>query len=192
MPVTINLSGRSLQDHRTTSQLLHLLDLADLPATALRVEITEQALLDDPITATKVLSQLRAQGAEVSIDDFGTGYSSLSLLRQLPIDELKIDGMFVAGLCNQDAMLVRSIIDLGHALGLRVVAEGIETQEELDVLMGLGCDRGQGFLFGQPVPADEFATLLTSSTTLRPRSTLRSTDGATVTQLASRRIIAPR
>jgi diguanylate cyclase (GGDEF)-like protein len=192
MPVTINLSGRSLQDHRTTSQLLHLLDLADLPATALRVEITEQALLDDPITATKVLSQLRAQGAEVSIDDFGTGYSSLSLLRQLPIDELKIDGMFVAGLCNQDAMLVRSIIDLGHALGLRVVAEGIETQEELDVLMGLGCDRGQGFLFGQPVPADEFANLLTSSTTLRPRQTLRPTDGATVTQLASRRIIAPR
>ena len=89
-------------------------------------------------------------------------------------------------------MLVRSIIDLGHALGLRVVAEGIETQEELDVLIGLGCDRGQGFLFGQPVPADEFAILLRSATTLWPRRPLLTTDGATVTQLASRRTVAPR
>jgi diguanylate cyclase (GGDEF)-like protein/PAS domain S-box-containing protein len=193
MPVTINLSGRSLQDHRTTSQLLHLLDLADLPASALRVEVTEQSLLDDPITAAKVLSQLRSQGAEVSIDDFGTGYSSLSLLRQLPIDELKIDGTFVAGLCSQDAMLVRSIIDLGHALGLRVVAEGIESQEELDVLIGLGCDRGQGFFFGQPMPADAFADLLTTAPkgfgTRRPALTQT---GATVTQLSSRRTAGPR
>lgn len=193
MPVTINLSGRSLQDHRTTSQLLHLLDLADLPASALRVEITEQALLDDPITAAKVLSQLRAQGAEVSIDDFGTGYSSLSLLRQLPIDELKIDGTFVAGLCSKDAMLVRSIIDLGHALGLRVVAEGIESQEELDVLVGLGCDRGQGFFFGQPMPADEFADLLTAAPRgLGSRRPALTQTGATVTQLSSRRTAAPR
>lgn len=191
LSVTINLSARSLQDHRTTSQLLHLLELADLPARALRVEITEKALLEDPVTAAKVLSQLRSEGAEVSIDDFGTGYSSLSLLRRLPIDEIKIDGTFVAGLCSQDAMLVRSIIDLGHALGLRVVAEGIESQEALDVLIGLGCDRGQGFLFGQPVAADSFLDLVNvAPRALRQRVNARD-DFATVTQLVSRRSVAP-
>jgi diguanylate cyclase len=196
LSVTINLSHQSLHDHRTTSQLLHLLDLADLPPSALRVEVTEQALLDDPAVACLVLSQLRTAGTEVSIDDFGTGHSSLSLLRQLPIDELKIDGSFVTSLSPHDTSLVRSIIDLGHALGLRVVAEGIETALVRDILIGLGCDRGQGYFLGQPMTPDEFFNLVIST----PRAAGRRTPAqlsdsaagvATVTHLAARRAVGP-
>ncbi len=192
LSVTINLSSESLHDHRTASQLLHLLELADLPASALRVEVTEQALLDDPATAAQVLSTLRAAGTEVSIDDFGTGYSSLSLLRQLPIDELKIDNTFVSALTPHDTSLVRSIVDLGHALGLRVVAEGIESQSVCDILAGLGCDRGQGFYLGQPMTPDQFFDVAVASP--RPwsrwspgRPEASHARGATVTQLSTRR-----
>jgi diguanylate cyclase len=188
--ITINLTQHALQDHSTVAQLLHLLDLAELPARLLRVELTEQALLQDPAAATRVLSELRTHGAEVAIDDFGTGYSSLSLLRQMPIDELKIDNTFITRLSPHDTGLVRSIIDLGHALGLRVVAEGIESPLVRDVLVGLGCDRGQGYYFGPAVDAESFLELLRNAAPIvaRPGSP-RSVGGATVTNLASRRAL---
>jgi len=160
LSVTVNLSVRNLYDAQLGSWLLRLLERIDLPASALRVELTESALMDDPVLATSVLASLRARGTEVSIDDFGTGYSSLSMLRRLPVDELKIDKSFVQDLEQRDATLVRSIIDLGHALGLRVVAEGVESSRVLETLADLGCDRAQGYLIGKPLPADRFLDLV--------------------------------
>ena len=160
LSVTVNLSVHNLYDAQLGSWLLRLLDRYDLPASALRVELTESALMDDPVLATSVLASLRARGTEVSIDDFGTGYSSLSMLRRLPVDELKIDKSFVQDLEQRDATLVRSIIDLGHALGLRVVAEGVESARVLATLADLGCDRAQGYLIGKPMPAERFLELV--------------------------------
>jgi diguanylate cyclase (GGDEF)-like protein/PAS domain S-box-containing protein len=160
MSVTVNLSVRNLYDPQLGSWLIRMLERVGLPPAALRVELTESALMDDPVLATSVLASLRARGTEVSIDDFGTGYSSLSMLRRLPVDELKIDRSFVQDLEQRDATLVRSIIDLGHALGLRVVAEGVESARVLATLAELGCDRAQGYLISRALPSDRFLELV--------------------------------
>ncbi len=131
------------------------LERGGLEPSSLCLEITETALMADPAAGLKVLQDLRALGVRLAIDDFGTGYSSLSYLKRFPVDVLKIDRSFVDGLGEdpEDTAIVTAIISLSRALGLRVVAEGVETRRQLDELRRLGCDRAQGFMFARPRPA---------------------------------------
>ena len=118
--------------------------------------------MQDAESSIQVLRQLSDLGVRISVDDFGTGYSSLSYLRRLPLDKLKIDRSFIREVAasRDDAEIVRAIVSLAHSLHLKVIAEGVETAEQLTFLRGLGCDQYQGFLCSPPVPADEFVTLL--------------------------------
>jgi diguanylate cyclase (GGDEF)-like protein len=155
--VSVNVSTRSLLDHDLLTIIKTLLARLDLHASALQLEITESRIVADLPRARAALEELRAMGVMIAIDDFGTGYSSLSQLQQLPVDEIKIDRSFVTRMetDRQDAVLVHSIIDLGRNLGLRVTAEGVETENVKDVLAELGCDYAQGFHVGRPVVAQE-------------------------------------
>ena len=125
-------------------------------------EITESLLLSDSEYVLQALMRLRTLGIELSIDDFGTGYSSLSRLKRLPVNELKIDQSFIKDMTDNfdDQIIVRSIIDLAHNLGLSVVAEGVETAEALDALKKLGCDIAQGYLISKPLPENDFENFL--------------------------------
>jgi EAL domain-containing protein (putative c-di-GMP-specific phosphodiesterase class I) len=122
----------------------------------LELELTESAAVESLDVTAAELNELRAVGVRCSIDDFGTGYCGLSYLSRLPIDVLKIDKSFIHAMTVADASIVKAIIALGHSLGLRVVAEGVETQEQLAYLAERGCDEIQGYLFSKPVPAHEF------------------------------------
>ncbi|HEX5756660.1 MAG TPA: EAL domain-containing protein, partial [Arenimonas sp.] len=124
-----------------------------VPAQRLILEVTEGALMRDVDFAIRTLQRLRAGGMRLSIDDFGTGYSSLAQLKRLPVDELKIDKSFVLQLVegSDDAVIVRSTIELGHNMGLKVIAEGVENQVGLDLLASYGCDLAQGYFFSPPV-----------------------------------------
>ena len=130
-----------------------------VPAGALELEITESVIMIDPKRAREVLEALRALGLRIAVDDYGTGYCALAYLRDLPIDELKIDRSFIAHVTTdrRSAAIVRSTIELAHALGLKVVAEGIEDQQALNALAAFGCDYAQGYHFSRPVPAEAFA-----------------------------------
>lgn len=160
LPVAVNLSARNLYHPRLLAIILLALEREGVPTSAFRIEITESELMDDPSTAMVVLQQLRDHGVQVSIDDFGTGYSSLSYLRDLPIDEIKIDRSFVADITDGDDVVVRSIIDLGHALGVDVLAEGVETVQQWHHLRRLGCDVGQGYLISRPLNFDALVRFL--------------------------------
>jgi EAL domain-containing protein (putative c-di-GMP-specific phosphodiesterase class I) len=129
----------------------------NVPGELLECEISEDTVMGDPRRATEVLERLRALGVRLSLDDFGTGHSSLSYLKSLPLDEVKIDQSFVTGMAldPSDAAIVRSTIDLARHLGLDVVAEGVETEDVLEVLVSLDCDVAQGFLLSRPLPADQ-------------------------------------
>ena len=155
--VSVNVSTRSLLDHDLPVIIGGLLKRLDLHASALQLEITESRIVADLPRARAALDELRAMGVMIAIDDFGTGYSSLSQLQQLPVDEIKIDRSFVTRMetDRQDAVLVHSIIDLGRNLGLRVTAEGVETENVKQVLARLGCDYAQGFHVGRPALAAE-------------------------------------
>jgi diguanylate cyclase len=155
MPVAVNLSTRTLLDHTFSDEVRRLLQYWRLPPRLLTFEITESALMGDPARAAELLADLSDLGVQLAIDDFGTGYSSLSSLRMLPVHELKIDRSFVRDMLSQpqDASIVRAIIDLGHTLGLRVVAEGVEDEETAHELARLGCDVGQGYHLGMPTTA---------------------------------------
>jgi diguanylate cyclase (GGDEF)-like protein len=157
--VAVNLSVRNLYDRGLGPWLSELLASSGLPPESLTLEITENEFMDDPRLAIEVLGEAKAMGASTSIDDFGTGYSSLAYLKHLPLDEIKIDCAFVRGMRSEtsDAVIVRSIIDLGHDLGLSVVAEGVEDAETAQLLTSLGCDRAQGFHLGRPVLPTELA-----------------------------------
>jgi diguanylate cyclase (GGDEF)-like protein len=178
--VSVNVSTRSLLDHDLPVVIGALLARLDLHASALQLEITESRIVADLPRARAALEQLRAMGVGIAIDDFGTGYSSLSQLQQLPVDEIKIDRSFVTRMetDRQDAVLVHSIIDLGRNLGLRVTAEGVETENVKEVLARLGCDYAQGYYVGRPVVAEECERYL------GPPS-LPAARGATVIALAS-------
>jgi diguanylate cyclase (GGDEF)-like protein len=155
--VSVNVSTRSLLDHDLAVVIGALLARLDLHASALQLEITESRIVADLPRARAALDELRAMGVMIAIDDFGTGYSSLTQLQQLPVDEIKIDRSFVTRMetDRQDAVLVHSIIDLGRNLGLRVTAEGVETENVKQVLAKLGCDYAQGFHVGRPTVAAE-------------------------------------
>ncbi len=158
LPVAVNLSVRNLHDPRLVERIEALLETWRVPAELLELEITEGALVEDPETARGVLARLRAHGCKIYIDDFGTGYSSLSYLVSLPVHALKIDRSFIVQMAakKEARTVVSSIISMAHGLGLRVVAEGVEREQERDALIALGCDDAQGFLLGRPVPADTF------------------------------------
>jgi len=156
--VSVNLSTRDLLDPGLPATVASLIDLASLPPDYLCLEITESGFMDEPAKALDVLHKLRTLGLSLAIDDYGTGYSSLAYIRRLPITELKIDRAFVLELAHSqgDAQIVRSTIELGHRLGLKVVAEGVEDQPVVAVLAEMGCDRIQGYVFGKPMPAEAF------------------------------------
>lgn len=136
------------------------------PASRLIIEITEESLIADQGQARTILTRLRQAGIRLSVDDFGTGYSSLAYLRDLPIDELKLDRSFVAGMREspRSVKLVRSIIALAHGQGMSVVAEGVEDDDTLQDLAGLGCDLAQGLHLCRPVPAAQLMAWLTART----------------------------
>ena len=136
-----------------------------VPASALELEITESTIIADPAATEAVLNRLASLGIDIAIDDFGTGYSSLAYLKRLPVDELKIDKSFVLGMASDenDAVIVRSIVELGRNLGLRVVAEGVETRQLWDQLRALGCDVAQGFYLGRPMTAEQLTKHLAES-----------------------------
>ncbi|MGA2924707.1 MAG: EAL domain-containing protein [Solirubrobacteraceae bacterium] len=159
---SVNLSTRSLLDQDLPAMIRDLLKRFTVPPASLQLEITESRFLADVDRARTVLDELRAMGVTFAIDDFGTGFSSLSQLQQLPFDEIKIDRSFVMRMESDrdDAVLVRSIIELARNLGLHVTAEGVETASVQRALRDLGCDFAQGFHVGRPVPADECRRLL--------------------------------
>jgi diguanylate cyclase (GGDEF)-like protein len=160
--VGVNLSARNLLDVHLPDTVGDLLTRWEVPPSLLELEITESTILADPVRAMNILSRLNGMGIKLAIDDFGTGYSSLAYLKRLPVDELKIDKSFVQGMEDDenDAVIVRSTIDLGRNLGLRVVAEGVETASAWNRLAALGCDVAQGYYVSRPVPAGELAAWL--------------------------------
>jgi diguanylate cyclase (GGDEF)-like protein len=162
MHVAVNLSPNTLLDDTLAEVITRLLAANDVPATVLTLEITEGTLMADPDGSLVTLQRLRGLGIKISIDDFGTGYSSLGRLRELPIDEVKIDKSFVRNAAHdhRDRALIRSIVQLGHALGLRVVAEGVEDEATLRYLAETGCDYVQGYHVSRPLPADKFTAWL--------------------------------
>lgn len=157
--LAINLSTRDLLDLEFPARLDALLAQYQMPATAFCLEITESAIMDDPLRAQATLNLLSERGFKLSIDDFGTGYSSLAYLKSLPVDELKIDKSFVMNMetDEDDAKIVRSTVDLAHNLGLTVVAEGVENALIWDKLKALACDEAQGYFMSKPIAAHTFA-----------------------------------
>ena len=160
--VAVNLSARNLLDVALPEEVAALLAEHDVPPRCLELEVTESTLMSDPLRACGVMQRLSDMGIALAIDDFGTGYSSLALLRQLPVDTLKIDRGFVMQMDTQDddAMIVRSTIGLAHSLGLRTVAEGVETESVLEDLRALGCDMLQGYHLSRPLPCAELEAWL--------------------------------
>ncbi len=160
--VAVNVSPRRLLDLTFPDEVADLLATWDVPATRLVIEITESTIMADPVHALQVLSRLNATGVQLAIDDFGTGYSSMAYLRNLPVHELKVDRSFVTHMTSNasDATIVRSTLNLGHNLGLRVVAEGVEDRATLLELDALGCDAIQGYYISKPMPADDLGRWL--------------------------------
>jgi len=159
LKISVNLSTRDLLDQDLPGKFMAILDRHKLSPASFCLEITESAIMDDPVRAQQTLERLHAMGVDLSIDDFGTGYSSLAYLKRLPVDELKIDKSFVLNMENDvgNAKIVRSTIDLGHNMGLRVVAEGIESEAVWRLLAALGCDQGQGYFMSRAIPGEQMA-----------------------------------
>lgn len=157
LTVSVNLSARQLRESNFADDVLRVLHESGLAPESLILEVTESVLVEDIERASAILAQLRGQGIRIAIDDFGTGYSSLSYLRTLPVDIIKLDRSFVTSIASSSSMsaVARSVVSLADALGLIVVAEGIETVAQLDELVRLGCGLGQGFYFSAPIPGRE-------------------------------------
>jgi len=156
--LAVNVSAKSLQEQVLPAKVHGFLDKWKVDSRFLKIEITESSIMADPNHALEIMSTLQSLGIRLSIDDFGTGYSSLVHLRQLPVDEIKIDKSFVMGMTtvDDDAAIVRTVIDLAHNLRKQVCAEGVENQETWWRLADLGCDLVQGYFISKPIPADEF------------------------------------
>jgi EAL domain-containing protein (putative c-di-GMP-specific phosphodiesterase class I) len=162
--IAVNLSSVQFSDPALAERVEEIARVVGVPLDYLELEVTESMLLVDSDAALKTLTALRARGVKIAIDDFGTGYSSLSYLRRLPLDKLKLDQSFIRDAGNEgDVAITRAIIAMAKSLKLAVVAEGVETQAQIDLLMSLGCTTVQGFLLGRPLPAAETAELLRKS-----------------------------
>jgi len=179
--VSINLSARQLVQPDLADRLADVIERTGVQPSSLCFEITESVLMDDAETVIDVISRVRSLGVQFAIDDFGTGYSSLGYLKRFPVDAVKIDRSFVSGLGTDpgDAAIVSAVVGLAHALGLRVTAEGVETEAQLAALIGLECDEAQGYFFLPPQPAPDLRSLIASTRTWRP-------PGATVMRPAGR------
>jgi EAL domain-containing protein (putative c-di-GMP-specific phosphodiesterase class I) len=169
LETSVNVAAVDLLDLALPAEVAEVLERYSVPAGSLVLEITESSLVGDAGRTTQVLERLNQLGVRIAIDDFGTGYSSLAYLRRLPVHELKIDRSFLAGVPHDraNAAIVRSTVELARGLGLAVVAEGVETTEQLEFLEEIGCDVAQGYLVARPMPADD----------LRDRLVLESTTG---------------
>ena len=184
LSVAVNLSVRNLLDRDLPKEIERLLTPTACRREALQLEITESMIMSDPERALATVTRLSGLGARLSVDDFGTGYSSLANLRKMPIDELKIDRSFVSPMLQNesDLIIVRSTINLGHDLGLNVIAEGVEDSPTLEQLATLGCDLAQGYHVSKPMPADAFNNWLTetapASRPRTPRARLPRSKGA--------------
>ncbi|GIF23380.1 diguanylate cyclase (GGDEF)-like protein [Actinoplanes tereljensis] len=163
--MSVNISTRSLLDATFPGRVADLLTETGVPGPQLCIEVTEYALMNDPDAAIQSLQRLRDLGVKVSIDDYGTGYSSMAYLKVLPVDELKIDRSFVKDIAGDDSSraLVASTVELGHSLGLEVVAEGVEDGESVAALQLIGCDIAQGYHFARPLPAEELTARMAST-----------------------------
>ncbi len=163
--IGVNLSAHDLTNRHLPAQIGKLLADHNVRAESLILEITESAVMEDPTRAMEVLKELNAMDLTLSIDDYGTGYSSMAYLKSLPVQEIKIDKSFVLNLAENagDEILVRSTIELGHNLGLKVTAEGIEDQGSLDILKRYGCETGQGYFISKPVPVQDFEEFYATS-----------------------------
>ncbi|SDF24094.1 diguanylate cyclase (GGDEF) domain-containing protein [Blastococcus aurantiacus] len=178
--IAVNLSTRSLQDPDLVDEIARLLRRHDVPAARLTLEVTESSVMGDPARAVALLHQLRDLGVRLSVDDFGTGYSSLSYLQRLPVQEVKIDRSFVAGLDRgtENVAIVRAIVDLGRNLGLDVVAEGVEDQATRDRLAAMDCDLLQGWHLARAMPVEELLPWLTARDQAPHRRTVRAVDSS--------------
>ena len=158
LSVAINLSARVFHEQGIVEQILGALNIFDVPAANLILEVTESAIMSDLQLSARVLESLRDKGVRISIDDFGCGYSSFEYLKQFPATELKIDKSFVLDITRsrRAAQLVRSMIDLAHNLDIVAIAEGVEDQETADMLSEMDCDFAQGYFYGRPKPAEQF------------------------------------
>jgi len=170
LPIAVNLSVRNLLDEHLADQVAELLTAHDVPGALLVLEVTESAIMIDPLRARQMLEQLSGLGVRISIDDFGAGYTSLSQLTTLPVSELKIDRSFVMTMADDpgNAVIVQSVIDLGHHLGLTLVAEGVETEQALLALAGFECDVAQGYHLSRPLAAADFDTWCSQRTCVDP------------------------
>jgi EAL domain-containing protein (putative c-di-GMP-specific phosphodiesterase class I) len=164
--VSVNVSLSTLLDPDFIDSVVSILGLWGAEPGNLTIEITESTFMADPDRSFEVMSELKDMGISVAVDDFGTGYSSLSYFKSIPARELKIDRSFVMNMVRDlvDQKLVRTVINLAHEFDLKVVAEGVEDEASLQMLMELGCDIAQGYFFGKPMPAAQFQTWLQGHT----------------------------
>src|ERR1019366_5021526 len=162
LTISINISPLELHDAELTQQIRNLAEKAGFSLRRTVIEITESALAENPAQAYATVSALKEWGCKIALDDFGTGYSSLRHLQSMPFDELKVDGIFVSSITERrdSRKIVAAVIGMGQSLGLTTVAEGVATQEQADMLLWLGCDEAQGWLYGRPVPGRELAGVI--------------------------------
>ena len=173
--MAVNVSGRQLREPDFPELVRSTLRTTGLDPGDLCLEMTESILMEQDDGAIAILTELRQDGIHLAIDDFGTGYSSLAALRRLPFDIIKIDRSFVSALPEDDAGTIAwAVVRLGHTLDICVLAEGVETLEQRDALVGFGCDRAQGYLFGRPLPPQELEALLAAQALPPPTPTLTS------------------
>jgi EAL domain-containing protein (putative c-di-GMP-specific phosphodiesterase class I)/GGDEF domain-containing protein len=169
VPVSINISAVEFRNTELGDSIIKIIEKYDLPGNSIEIEITETAVMQNMDTAVTILDQLQKAGLSISIDDFGTGYSSLSYLKRFTLSKVKIDRSFITEFttAKNDAALVSAIIAMAHSLGLKVVAEGVETDEQLRFLQDLHCDEIQGYLISRPVPVEEVSDLLARSSSIK-------------------------
>jgi diguanylate cyclase len=183
IPVAVNISARNLSDDAFADKVKGMPDKHAVASRLLEVEVTESAVMLEPEKAARILNELHSTGVRIAIDDFGAGYTSLAQLKNLPISELKIDKSFILAMHSNadDAMIVKSMIDLGHGLSMKVVAEGIETSDAVDTLADLQCDIGQGYHVCRPQLPEalmqwygQHTVGLRSPTQLSPKASVQS------------------
>jgi EAL domain-containing protein (putative c-di-GMP-specific phosphodiesterase class I) len=163
----VNVSGRQFESDRFEEKVLGILERYKIHPETLELEVTESLLMSTPELTATLLQRLRRKGIRVAIDDFGTGYSSLSYLHRFPIDTLKIDQSFVRQIGTPEGLsMVKAIVAMGRNLGMRMIAEGVETKDEAIILDNMGCERAQGFYFSRPLTPDKLALLLATSAQL--------------------------
>ncbi|ELU08299.1 hypothetical protein CAPTEDRAFT_49711, partial [Capitella teleta] len=156
--MAVNLSAVQLQDQNIVDHIAYLLDKYQIPPKTMELEVTETSIIEDIETSKIQLTKIKDIGVTLALDDFGTGYSSLSYLKQFPFDKIKIDKSFVEGLPenNENCVIVEAIVQIGKSFGLKVLAEGVETAEQESYLVAKGCQEGQGYYYGKPLPAQDF------------------------------------